>query len=265
MLAHRPMQVPVDEDLFVRYGLQNIVQTIARTNPDGSKGVKLRKTYKNQIKDYGLNGAFNPVRYELMDPKNKDQLNPKTLTAMISIPQAVWDTEHKPKGAGKELPAGSLAKLGRACTMAAGKIPPGNGFDEAVLALPTAKAKEDPPLPLHATKAAQNGNRTPLQNVPVARTAKAELPRPKRNIKKRTYGDSSFDGYGEGYVDDDQDIGYSTGDGEERGASRKRPKKVCYLCTQHCFLANECENTTQHGFQNTAMRQNSYGPGMVGA
>lgn len=33
------------------YGLEDIAKSIARTNPDGSKGVKLRKSYKNHIQD----------------------------------------------------------------------------------------------------------------------------------------------------------------------------------------------------------------------
>lgn len=51
-----------------------------------------------------------------------------------------------------------------------------------------------------------------------------EMARPKRAVKKRGYDESSFEGYGEGFVDDDMaDGGYSTGDGED---GRKRRKKV---------------------------------------
>lgn len=41
---------PLD-NLLSLYGLEPITQSIARTNPDGSKGVKLRKSYKNHIQD----------------------------------------------------------------------------------------------------------------------------------------------------------------------------------------------------------------------
>lgn len=51
-----------------------------------------------------------------------------------------------------------------------------------------------------------------------------EMARPKRAIKKRGYDEASFEGYGEGFVDDEMgDGGYSTGDGED---GRKRRKKV---------------------------------------
>ena len=46
------------EDLFDRYNLYGIAATVARNNPDGSKGVKLRKTYKNHIMDHGLVGPY---------------------------------------------------------------------------------------------------------------------------------------------------------------------------------------------------------------
>lgn len=109
--------------------------------------------------------------------------------------------------------------------------------------------------------------RTPVtQPGGASRVGKGEIPRPKRNVKKRSYGDASFEGYGEGFVDDDNnEMGYSTGDGEDR-AGRKRPKKVCNLLNvQKPWLT--CMNKTgPQSFQGTQgpMRQNSYGPGMVG-
>jgi hypothetical protein len=84
----------------------------------------------------------------------------------------------------------------------------------------------------HAAAAPVNAK--PVQKAPLpqstagtyGRVVKGEMPRPKRNIKKRQYGDSSYEGYGEGYVDDD--TGYSTGNGDDddRAGNRKRPKKV---------------------------------------
>ena len=227
MLAHKPAPVPFKDDLFLRYGLDSIAASVARTKPDGSKGVKLRKTYKNQIKEYGLSGAFEPDKKELSSPD--------TLGALMAFPQDVWDSQYvREQETGMGLPASSLEMLGRALAMEPGRLPNGR-WDEKVLGL----QEKNPAPPAQVLKAAHNGNRTPLQNPLVARTSKSELPRPKRNVKKRTYGDSSFEGYGEGYVDDDaQDVGYSTGDADERGGSRKRPKKVCYLLCMRCFTAN---------------------------
>lgn len=46
---------PVD-DLITIYGLEEVARQVARTNADGTKAVKLRKSYKNQIQD--LSGRF---------------------------------------------------------------------------------------------------------------------------------------------------------------------------------------------------------------
>lgn len=39
------------DNLLALYGLEPVAQSLARTNADGSKGVKLRKSYKNHIQD----------------------------------------------------------------------------------------------------------------------------------------------------------------------------------------------------------------------
>jgi len=226
------------QDLYALYGLNDIAKSVARTKPDGSKGVKLRKTYKNHIKDHGLSGSFDSVKKE-MDASD-------TLFAMMFAPKEEWDAQNtRGKEIGRGLPENALASMGKAFTMARGVIPK-NSWNNSVLGELVAA-----PTPAEAAKVVQNGNKTPIpQSAGLARTAKADLPRPKRNVKKRTYGDSSFEGYGEGYADDDaQETGYSTGDGDDRGGSRKRPKKT----------------TPSHSFQGAPMRQNSYGPGMVGA
>lgn len=54
-----------------KYGLEDTARSLARTNPDGSKGVKLRKSYKNHIQD--LPGRHNitgpkPIPNGLLDP-----------------------------------------------------------------------------------------------------------------------------------------------------------------------------------------------------
>ncbi|KAL2068451.1 hypothetical protein VTL71DRAFT_16549, partial [Oculimacula yallundae] len=242
--AQGVQRAPLREDLFERYDLYGIAKTVARTNPDGSKGIKLRKTYKNHIKDHGLVGTFDAVK--------KEQGTPGTLYEMV------WRVKHQEEGwaaewaQGKEIEKGlpdSLFPPGNTIfAMAKGPIPK-DAFNPSILG-----EGGNPTLPVEASKAVQNGNRTPVPHNPaVARPgkvpAKADVPRPKRTTK-RTYGDSSFEGYGEGYVDDDnQDPGYSTGDGD--AGKRKRPKK----------------NSQGHSFQSAGgpMRQGSYGPGMVGA
>lgn len=240
------------QDLYTLYGLNDIARSVARTKPDGSKAVKLRKTYKNHIKDHGVSGAFDSIK------KENDASD--TLWAMLETPEEEWDAQYtRGKDLGKGLSENTLASMSKAFTMARGVIPK-SSWNNSVLGELVA-----PPTAADL-KPVQNGNRTPIpQNPGIVRASKSDLPRPKRNVKKRTYGDSSFEGYGEGYVDDDaQETGYSTGEGDDRG-SRKRPKKVCILLDLQNYVANIHKTSQSHSFQGPPMRQNSYGPGMVGA
>ncbi|KAG9229132.1 Rox3 mediator complex subunit-domain-containing protein [Amylocarpus encephaloides] len=216
------------EDLHDRFFLNDVAQSVARTKPDGSKNA-LRKSYKKYIKDLGLGGAF--------DVGKKEEGAPDSLYGLLLQPDEEWEAQHV-RGQEIEmgLPNHVQSIMGPAFRMARGKIPK-NLWDSSVLGEVA-----------QAPKAMSNGAKTPLpQNAALARAAKGEIPRPKRNVKKRSYGDSNFESYGEGFVNvENQDAGYSTGEGDDRGG-RKRPKKT----------------GAPHNFQGP-IRQGSYGPGMVG-
>lgn len=69
-------------NLIKLYGLEETARSLARTNPDGSKGVKLRKSYKNHIQDlpgkHNIPGA-KPIPNGLLDPlleKTPDIIKP---------------------------------------------------------------------------------------------------------------------------------------------------------------------------------------------
>lgn len=185
---------------------------------------------------------------------------------MMTLPDDHWKSEMvQGHEMGNGLSDAVNASMGKAFTMAKGKVPKA-AWNPAMLGEVAAPSLP----PSDSAKSMQSGNRTPVPQYASApgRAGKADVPRPKRNVKKRSYGDTSYEGYGEGYVDDEnQDIGYSTGDGEER-AGRKRPKKVGSMLISH-FLDPWLTNMTKtapHSFQSQGpMRQNSsYGPGMVG-
>ncbi|CAI5760658.1 unnamed protein product [Candida verbasci] len=62
---------PLD-NLLKKYNLESIAKSLTRVNPDGSKGVKLRKSYKNHIQD--LPGkhqisSSKPISPNLLDPQ----------------------------------------------------------------------------------------------------------------------------------------------------------------------------------------------------
>lgn len=220
------------------FNLSGLAADLAREKPNGEKNA-LRQTYKGHIKRLGVAGHWNVER-------KKDNV-PSEFMGMMMVPDLEWDV-HQVKGReiGDGLSADTLASLGRAVTMSKGSIPK-NVWDTSVLGELAPMNGDASKQPSSARPTAPN---TPL-NIPGANRLKVlgnagnDPNRPKRNIKKRAYGDSSFDGYGEGFPDDTEG-GYSTGEGE---GSQKRRKK----------------NSGNASPYPSAMRQQSYGPGMVGA
>ncbi|KAI0166986.1 Rox3-domain-containing protein [Hypoxylon sp. FL1284] len=207
----------LSDDLFELFGLTGIAAEVARTKPNGEKNA-LRKTYKGQIKTLGLSGHFDAVKKEIDDPDG--------LLAMTRIPDDVW---YSTVASGKEIERGlsstHQAQLPRAAAMAKGPIPK-TIWDSSVLGdlAPGSMAKK--PGQDQATR--QTAPSTPAASAPGAtpnpnKPSTPQIDRVRRLGKKRSYQDSSFEGYGEGY--DDDAGGYSTGDGDDR-LKLKRRKQV---------------------------------------
>ncbi|KAI5862925.1 Rox3-domain-containing protein [Durotheca rogersii] len=208
----------MSDDLFERFGLTGIAAEVARTKPNGEKNA-LRKTYKGQIKSLGLSGHFDAVK---KDPQDQDSL--KTL---LDFPEEEWCTrEVRGKEIERGLSQSLLANLTRATTMVRGQIPktmwdsavlgdlaPGNAPKKVSHDQATRQTAPSTPVP-------SGLGVTPKPNKPLT----SQMDRARRIGKKRSYQDSSFEGYGDGYADDDVG-GYSTGDGEER-LKLKRRKQV---------------------------------------
>ncbi|UKZ93904.1 uncharacterized protein TrAFT101_008806 [Trichoderma asperellum] len=231
------------EDLYEMYDLVDLATEVAREKPNGEKNA-LRKTYKGHIKRLGVTGHFDVAK------KNDDA--PSDFLSMLQVPDHEWNV-HQVKGRSLMDGLSDVTKstLGRALTMAKGPVPksfwdssvlgdigPSNGdSSKAPSAKPTA-----PNTPLISMSGASAMSRSKSQLLPGQNPA-----RPQRSIKKRSYGDSSYEGYGEGFPDDDTGLetGYSTGEGE--GGQKRRKKSS--------------GNTPPYP---SAMRQSSYGPGMVG-
>ncbi|KAK0635412.1 Rox3 mediator complex subunit-domain-containing protein [Bombardia bombarda] len=215
-----PSRPDISEDLFERYGLTDLAREVARVLPNGEKNA-IRKTYKGHIKKLGVQGHFDSV--------NKDENDPTSMLSLMKYPMEEW-TVHYVRG--RDILDGftpeTQARLPKATAMLKGLVPrslwdssvlgdigPGKGEKQSSSARPTA-----PNTPL-----------TTGVGLPRAKTqtpsAAVQDNRPKRNVKKRGYGDSSFEGYGEGYPDDDggAETGYSTGEGD-MALSQKRRKKV---------------------------------------
>jgi hypothetical protein len=251
------------DDLFEKLNLTGIAADVARVLPSGEKNA-IRKTYKGHIKRLGLNGHFDVVK---TDPNSPDGF-----LAMMRFPEQEWYIHHVQNKEIENGLAGDIRqKMGRAVSMAKGVVPK-SVWDSSVLG-------ELGPLGVaRADKHKSTAPNTPVPNY-AATSVGAQQPRPKsqqtlapqgavrpqRNVKKRSYGDSSFEGYGEGFPDDG-DTGYSTGEGDMGGPGLKRRKKVLtesFSTVDYGLLANLFEqNNTASPFP---QRQPSYGPGMVGA
>lgn len=223
------------------YGLSEIAAKVARTLPNGEKN-SLRKTYKGKIKDLNISGKFDVSVHEEEDGG---------LFAMMCVPDTEWHMQHIGHSpVEKGLSADIISALPRAMTMMKGIIPK-NEWDSSVLGDLDSKAidKKIEKKSAASTPRSSSGlvaQKSMSSSTPQRSVSANDISRPKRKIKQRSYGDQSFEGYGEGYVDDEiVDGGYSTGEGE--GGLQKRRKK------------------NKEGPTSGPTHRNSYGPGMVGA
>ena len=204
------------EDLFDRYGLSDLKNEVARVLPDGTKNA-LRKTYKGYIKRLNIAGQFDAIK---LDENRADGF-----LAMCKMPEQEWNVHHV---RGQELANGIVpdirSKMTRALTMGKGNVPKAR-WDSSVLGDVGVALKSDK----QTSSSRPTAPSTPLYNAaaaprkPQGSMTSQEAARPQRNPKRRTYGDSSFEGYGDGFPDD-QDGGYSTGEGDRAGGQQKKRK-----------------------------------------
>lgn len=216
-----PARPLLSDDLFELYNLTDIAADVARVRPDGSKN-GLRKTYKGQIKKFGLTGHFDAVKKEYTDELS--------LLQMLDCPEDVWEVNLVK---GKEIADGFRPSvkqaLPRATTMARGSIAKSK-WDSSVLA---EFAGDKPAKGSSSAKPTGTAPGTPLNPALGLPRSKTQVSGPRnanralRDKAKRSYNDGSFEGY-EGFEDDTGlDTGYSTGEGE----SKKRRKKVHRVLT----------------------------------
>lgn len=205
----------MSEDLFDSFGLAGIAAEVARTKPNGEKNA-LRKTYKGQIKTLGLSGHFDVVKKE-----------PSAFMQLLTVADEDWQNRST---AGKEIERGfasiQQSNLLKAMAVGRGQIPK-TLWDSSVLG---------DLAPVHVSKktSSDQAPRATAPSTPALSAAGApqksgkplapQLDRARRLGKKRSYQDSSFEGYGEGY--DDDTGGYSTADGDDRSSKLKRRKQV---------------------------------------
>ena len=191
----------------------------------GEKINKMRKSYEGKVKTFGL-AARNKAA--------KCEAEKSTLLSMVQMPDEEWNLRNlEGKEIQKGLSTGTLAKLEKAMQMQPGPLPDNSKWEEV---LGIDKPKPVPPgvdpkvktsILTASTNGLVNGNRPHTINTQIT---SSEVARPKRTAKKRRYDDSSFEGYAEGFLDDEADNvdpgGYSSGDGASKGNASKKRKLV---------------------------------------
>ncbi|KAL8702412.1 MAG: hypothetical protein Q9201_004413 [Fulgogasparrea decipioides] len=228
--AHKPAMIPhLQQDLLTLFGLQPLAATVARTDPNtGEKINKIRKSYEGKVKGFGLAGRNRAVK--------QNHEKSMGLLQMTQWPAEEW---YNQKVHGRDvrsgLPEATMQKLGAAMQMQPGPVQNTAEYDwedllgnEKVKPLPTiderSKQPVRPDVGLEVNGQA-NGIRIQLKKAPIT-----EANRPKRANKKRRYDDAAFEGYGEGFVDDEGDVlgdvgSYASDDSSRKGGAAKKRKK----------------------------------------
>ncbi|EKV07411.1 hypothetical protein PDIG_72720 [Penicillium digitatum PHI26] len=211
-------------DLVSLYGLGSIAHSVARTDPvTGEKINRLRKSYEGKLKGLGLAGRNKPLKQEIGAPGS--------LRYMTLWPDEEWQNQ---KVHGKTIKVSDMDSAlqslqSRAMQMEPGLIP-NNDFWEDILGHekqaknPAAgeTGKKIAPAPTAGRPSTQFYAASP-------RPQEAERPRPSRG-RKRHYDDNSFAGYGEGFVDDDDDPGFYS-NGEGTGKKKRKKDHVAKVST----------------------------------
>lgn len=203
-------------DLISLYGLGPIGRSVMRADPTtGEKINRLRKSYEGKLKGLGLSGRNKAV-------KNENQAS--GLRHLMMWPEEEWQIQ---RVHGKEIKVADAESALQKLQLRAMKLEPGP--------LPNSEYWEDilghekslKHTAIESGKrsvSTQSGPRPTTQANGVTTMAAApERARPTRG-KKRHYDDNSFVGYGEGFVDDEDEMAlYSNS--EDRGGKKKRKKE----------------------------------------
>jgi len=218
-----PQQPHLTRNLIHVFNLDPLAATVARTDPvTGEKINKMRKSYEGQLKLLQLAGKNKAAKHE-------DLTSGMGLVEMSSWPEEEWERQKvHGKDVQKGLPDILKAKLEKAMQMQPGRVPQ-NAEWEDLLGIEKAKQGDLSGRGAKSTSTTKmNGPPNGLR--PIATKAQdADVIRPKRTAKKRRYDEGSFEGYGEGYLDDEMDTGgggYTSGEthGSRTSASKRRRK-----------------------------------------
>ena len=212
-------------NLISLYGLDGLAATVARTDPQtGEKINKMRKSYEGQLKTFGLSGRNKSVKH--------DASKAMGLSELAAWPEEEWQNQKvHGKGIKDGMPEAMKAKLEKAMAMSPGPVPENEKWEdllgiEKVKPAEASKDKNGKTVATAKPSGQQVNGARPLNNA----TSNSQVPEPiraRRTTKKRRYDEGSFEGYGEGYVDDEMEGGYTSGESrstKNSAGNRKRRK-----------------------------------------
>lgn len=217
------------QHLLSRYGLSDLHAKVARTDPITHEKInRLRRSYEGQIKNFALSGRNKPTKDEIPEGQWS------SLNMMMLEPEESWYAS-KVMGKKIEVTADLEARLGKAMFLQPGRTKNHEhwenllGHEKPRLAQGQDAAGIKKAIPGPTQQRPQvNGNTVTASAM--SQAAGGEAMRPRRAGKKRSYADNSFEGYGDGFVDDeaaDVDQGFvSNSEDGSHGLGRKKRKKV---------------------------------------
>jgi hypothetical protein len=224
-VAHPVSRPHGSQNLFELYGLNDLANSVARTDPiSGEKINKLRKSYEGHIKSMQIAGKPKAIKME------------NVFTDSMGMPDFEWNEQwvrSKEYETAVDLKTFAVTSnfddlLNSALSgMTQGTLPPPEtakfraylGTDEA--SKPKSAPEGAPNRPVQPTAPLAPGNHGPG----------SRASRPERMGSKRSYAEHSFSGYGEGYTDDFG--GNSTGEDDGQGGIAKKRRLGGFERTSH--------------------------------
>ncbi|KAL8649196.1 MAG: hypothetical protein Q9210_004549 [Variospora velana] len=271
--AHKPARIPhLQQDLLALVGLRPLVDTVARTDPTtGEKINKMRKSYEGKAKGFGLAGRNRAVKH--------DHEKSMGLLQMAQWPAEEWHSQKvHARDVRNGLSEATMKKLDMAMQMQPGPVPNTAEHNwEDLLGNERVKPIapiDDRPKKLNrletgvSASGQVNTMRPATDKMPIT-----EANRPKRTGRKRRYDDHSFEGYGEGFLDDEGDVlvdlgGDTSDEGSRRGGASKKRRKVdqAIPCRRllHTIADLFDQEYTSTNTPTIGDRRGSYGIGMLG-
>jgi len=218
-----PQKPDVQTHLLSIYGLGSLQRSVARQDPFTQEKInKLRKSYEGQIKDFQLAGRNKAVKLKQEkpnEPSMRASIGSFTSETRGTYLQNTEEWEAANPKREIKVTDDFRSKLRKAMQMQPGRVRNEAKWDDVL----GHEKKTAAPLAMASAQAAAQRPNGLMRPAP---QSAAELKRQTRG-KKRSYGDDSFIGYGEGYSEP-EDASPDGEYGSDDGNRKKRRKNESF-------------------------------------